>query len=228
MKATGGWGSLKVLNSIACHIQGVSHGVKVNLGAWVGQLDLSVVSIDDFTVVLGMEFIHQVKAFPVPFANSMCIMDGEKARVVPTERSTKAGNTILSTLQFKKSLRREEDSYLAILKAHDDEELEPQASFTMEVQVMLDDFKDVMSDALPKKLPSRREVDHKIELEIGTRLPTMSPYKMALPKLAKLRKQLMLVSSKPPKPYMAPWCYSKRRMARYGCELTTGLLTRLQ
>lgn len=44
-----------------------------------------------------------------------------------------------------------------------------------EVKEVLKYFKDVLSPELPKKLPPRREVDHKIELELGAKPPTMCP-----------------------------------------------------
>ncbi|XP_049381211.1 uncharacterized protein LOC125845715 [Solanum stenotomum] len=47
-----------------------------------------------------------------------------------------------------------------------------------------------MSDELPNTLPPMREVDHKTELEVGTKPPTHAPYRMAPPKLEELRKQL--------------------------------------
>ena len=102
-------------------------------------------------------------------------MNREKAYVVPMERSTEGQARVLSGLQFNKGLRREEKSYVAILKEHDDEELESQADLLMEVQVVLDKFKDVMPGAFPKKLPPKRKVNHKIELELSTKPPTMSP-----------------------------------------------------
>jgi len=43
---------------------------------------------------------------------------------------------------------------------------------------------------LPSKLPPRREMDHKIELESRTRPPAMGAYRMALPELVELQKQL--------------------------------------
>ena len=42
-----------------------------------------------------------------------------------------------------------------------------------EVREALDEFKDVMPPELPKKLPPRREEDHKIELESGAKPPAM-------------------------------------------------------
>ena len=83
------------------------------MGVWCGNLDFSIVPMDDFKVVLGLEFHDQVKAIPMPFANSLCITEGDKACVVPTTRDTKQDLKVLSALQFKKGIKREEESYLA-------------------------------------------------------------------------------------------------------------------
>ncbi|KAI5667977.1 hypothetical protein M9H77_17830 [Catharanthus roseus] len=93
-------------------------------------------------------------------------------------------------MQFEKGLKRDEESYLAILKEHDDEEILPQPTVPKEIEGVLREFKDVMPDELPMKLPPRREVDHQIELEPGAKPPAMSPYRMAPPELAELKKQL--------------------------------------
>lgn len=44
-----------------------------------------------------------------------------------------------------------------------------------------------MPPKLPKRLPHK---NHKIDLESGAKPPAIGPYKMALPELKKLRKQL--------------------------------------
>ncbi|KAI5652374.1 hypothetical protein M9H77_29561 [Catharanthus roseus] len=190
LRIVGGTGSVKAVNSMAKPIQGIARGVKTTLGAWVGYLNLSVVPMDDFKVVLGMEFLDQVKAFPIPFANTMCILDEGKTCVVPTLRSTKSEPQALSVMQFNKGLKRDEESYLDVLKEHDDEEIPPQPTVPKEIEGVLREFRDVMPDELPKKLPPRREVDHQIELEPGAKPPAMSPYRMAPPELAELKKQL--------------------------------------
>ena len=50
--------------------------------------------------------------------------------------------------------------------------------------------KDVISDVMLKTLPPRREVNHKIELEVGAKPPAHAPYRMAPPELEELRKKL--------------------------------------
>ena len=47
-----------------------------------------------------------------------------------------------------------------------------------------------MPPKLPKKLPPRRDIDHKIELLPGTVAPAQAPYRMAPKELVELRKQL--------------------------------------
>ena len=79
-------------------------------------------------------------------------------------------------------------TYLATLKEQrDDGSGEPMPK---KIEEVLDEFKDVMPPELPKRLSPRKEEDHKIELELGTKPPAMGAYKMAPPELEKLRRQL--------------------------------------
>ncbi|KAA3461620.1 RNA-directed DNA polymerase-like protein [Gossypium australe] len=65
---------------------------------------------------------------------------------------------------------RNEVSYLTTLK------LPPKRKILKEVVQLLPSFRDVMLTNLPKKLPPKREVDHRIELMSNTELPTRAPY----------------------------------------------------
>ena len=85
----------------------------------------------------------------------------------------------------------------------------------MEVKKVLDEFKEVMPPELPKKLPPRREEDHKIELESGAKPPAMGPFRMAPPELEELRRQLKELLDagfiQPSKaPYSAPILFQKK------------------
>jgi len=59
-----------------------------------------------------------------------------------------------------------------------------------EIVSVLQQFEDVMSPQLLKKLPPRRAIDHRIELVPGTKPSSQAPYRMLPMELAKLRKQL--------------------------------------
>ncbi|GJW07148.1 hypothetical protein Tco_1569571 [Tanacetum coccineum] len=84
------------------------------------------------------------------------------------------------------------------------------------IERVLDKFKDVMPKELPKKLPPRREVDHIIELETGSKPPAKAPYRMPPPELEELRNQLkdLMDASyiRPLKgPYGAPVLFQRKK-----------------
>ena len=70
-------GMVKAVNSEAKPISGVAKGVEVCLGKWKGKMDFSVIQMDDYPIVLGMEFLDSVNAVPIPCANTLAIL-GEK------------------------------------------------------------------------------------------------------------------------------------------------------
>ena len=75
-------------------------------------------------------------------------------------------------------------TYLATLKEERDDG--SGGPMPKEIEGVLDEFKDVMPLELPKRLPPRREEDHKIELESGAKPPAMGPYRMAPSELKEL------------------------------------------
>ena len=140
--------------------------------------------MDNFKMVLRMDFLQKVKAVPLPFLRSMAILE-EKPCMVLTVTEGTLKTPMLSAMQVKKGLKRKEVTYLATLKEErDDGSGEP---LPKEIEGVLDEFKDVMLPELPKRLSPRREEDHKIELEPGAKAPTMGPYRMAPTELEELR-----------------------------------------
>nr|GEY55075.1 hypothetical protein [Tanacetum cinerariifolium] len=163
-------------------------GINATKGSGIvksGTIDLSVVPMDDFKVVLGLEFIDKVRAFPMSFANSLCILDGGKTCMVSTKRDAKSRSKTLLAMQFKKGFNKSEPFYLAVTRLETDEG-SSKVEVPKVIERVLDEFKDVM----PKKLPPMREVDHTIELESGSKPPAKAPYRMPPPELEELRKQL--------------------------------------
>ena len=71
---------------------------------------------------------------------------------------------------------------------------------------VLNEFNDVMLPKLPKRLLTRKEKDHKIELEQGAKPSTMGPYKMTPPELEELMRQLKeLLNTGFIQPFKAPY-----------------------
>ena len=149
----GGW--LKAVNSAAKPSHGVARRVTMHIGSWEGRVDFTVAPMDDFKMVLGMDFLQKVKVVPLPFLRSMAILEEEKPCMVPTVTEGTPKTPMLSAMQIKKGLKRKEVTYLTTLKEErDDGSDEPMPK---EIEGVLDEFKDVMPPELPKRLPPRRE-----------------------------------------------------------------------
>ena len=202
-----GW--LKAVNSAAKPSQGVARGVTMKIGPWEGKVNFTVAPMDDFKIVLGMDFLRQVKVVP----GSMAILEEEAPCMVPTIIEGKVKTPMLSAMQLEKGLKKKEVTYMVALK---EDPIDPMGDpMPMEVKKALDEFKDVMPPELPKKLAPRREEDHKIELEPGEKPPAMGPKTMAPSELEELRRQLKeLLDTRfiqPSKaPYGAPVLFQKK------------------
>ncbi|KAI3469025.1 hypothetical protein Pfo_025688 [Paulownia fortunei] len=192
-----GKGWLKTVNAKAQPLNGVVKNVELRLGTWKGQVDFSMAPMDDFKVVLSMDFLRNVTAIHMPSFSFVCILEKGAPYMIPTidpteghSQGTKAESRHLSVMQITKGVKWGEPTYLATLKEKvpavtKEEELPPI------IQNVLEKNKDVMPDELPKKLLPKREIDHKIELELGTKPPAIAPYRMAPPELEELRRQLI-------------------------------------
>lgn len=102
--------------------------------------------MDKFKLMLALEIFYKVKAFLVPFANSLCILDGDKTCMVTTERGAKVEAKMLLDMQFKKGFSKNESCYLAFLKQSPDKEVLDLTTIEApkEIQAILADYKDVM------------------------------------------------------------------------------------
>ncbi|KAL2223773.1 UNVERIFIED_CONTAM: Transposon Tf2-11 polyprotein [Sesamum indicum] len=180
-----GVGRVKAINSAAQPIAGVAKSVLIKVGAYEGKTNLSVVAMDDFKLILGLEFLRDTRTAVLPHADSLMML-GAKPCVIPT-LAGRTGEKNLSAMQFEKGHKQDEISYLGTLCFEEMEEVSgPTPGGSKE---LLGESEDVMPDELPRKLPPKRAVDHEIELVPGTRPPARAPYRIPQPKLVELRKQ---------------------------------------
>ena len=90
-------------------------------------------------------------------------------------------------MQLKKGVKHGEQTFLVAVCA---EERKVEAAVPSTLAPLLEEFRGVMPPELPKRLPPRREVDHKIELTPGAKPLAMVPYRMGPAELKELRRQL--------------------------------------
>ena len=78
---------MKAINSSAKPIAGTTQGVHVTLGTWSRKLNFSIMSMNDFKMVLDMKFFDQVRVLPLPATNTLSIIDRSMAWMVPAEQN---------------------------------------------------------------------------------------------------------------------------------------------
>ncbi|KAK2966295.1 hypothetical protein RJ640_018106 [Escallonia rubra] len=123
LKVVGGGGWLKSVNTNAKPLQGAARQVEMCLGSWRGLVDFSVAPMDDFKVVIGLDFLRQVNALVSPYSNAVHIMEKGVSCAVPTSGGTSSAKTLasmqLSAMQIVKGVKKGEATYLAALKMED-------------------------------------------------------------------------------------------------------------
>ncbi|KAK3009125.1 hypothetical protein RJ639_014921 [Escallonia herrerae] len=109
-----GCGRVKAINSAAQPVAGIARSVLIKIGPYEGRINFSVVIMDDFKLILGLEFLRDTKTTVMPCTNSLAML-GNKPCVIPTI-SPRAGERSISALQLKRGLKRDETTYLAMLR----------------------------------------------------------------------------------------------------------------
>ncbi|KAK2988654.1 hypothetical protein RJ640_008994 [Escallonia rubra] len=105
---------VKAINSAAQPVAGIARSVLIKIGPYEGRTNFSVVIMDDFKLILGLEFLRDTKTTVMPCTNSLAML-GSKPCVIPTV-SHREGERSISALQLKKGLKRDETTYLAMLR----------------------------------------------------------------------------------------------------------------
>ena len=101
------------MNSKAKQILGLAKGVPIEIGMWSRGTNMMAVLLEDFQVILGMEFMHTTKLVPMPFLNSLYLMGGDDPCVVPVSRGGIKDLQQIFTLQLKKGVRKGELTFVA-------------------------------------------------------------------------------------------------------------------
>ena len=69
---------MKTVNSPPDSVLGIVERVDTTLGEWTGKVDSTIVRIDDYEAVSGMEFLKQYDAMIVPHLKKLYIYDGRE------------------------------------------------------------------------------------------------------------------------------------------------------
>ncbi|KAK2984794.1 hypothetical protein RJ640_004619 [Escallonia rubra] len=221
----GGW--LKTVNAEAKPLQGTVRRVEMCFGKWKGFVNFSVARMDDFKVVLGLDFLRQVNALVSPYNNAMCIMERGAACVVPMFGGTSStmtsmrlsGMRLVQEVEGKES-KKSEGTYLASLKVED--HVAPSTEQPpKELMGVPKGKKDVVLHEFEKRQPPRRKVGDQGKLDRGAKPQNVVPCGMAPPKEEKLSTTskakgeiVKLIKEGLQRDPLAKECYNLQRVGR--------------
>ncbi|KAI9178183.1 hypothetical protein LWI28_023646 [Acer negundo] len=182
---------VKAVNSTAKPITGVAEAT-LKISSWQGTISMMVVPLDDFDLILGIEFFRKAKAIPMPSPWGVMIMDGDSPCYVQAEMEgvqtiNRGKRAEISTKQLEKGLKRGQTTYVTTMV-----QIKPDVVVKVPDKVgdILEEFMDVMPKELLKELPPRRQCDRRIELKPRATPLAKAPYQMTPLEMAELRKQL--------------------------------------
>jgi gag-polyprotein putative aspartyl protease len=97
---------------------------------------------------------------------------------------------VLSAMQFKHCLQKDQAFLCFVHKQDESKNHKSQVEVHPLAQELLEKYKDVFPDELPRCLPPSRSIDHKIELVPGSAPLSRPTYQLSLSEMDKLKKQL--------------------------------------
>ena len=152
---------VKAVNSRA-KVAGLAHEVPVQIKDWKGQLDFTVMEMNDFDVILGKDFFEGNRAIVVPFCDEVVLVGQSQTWTLPTHRQRREVKVQhVSALSLEKAMKESDmETYAVMFKGVEGDEVGTPIS--AEISDVLAEYADLMPDELPKKLPPRRAVDHSI------------------------------------------------------------------
>ncbi|XP_055806925.1 uncharacterized protein LOC129875680 [Solanum dulcamara] len=181
---------LKIVNAPLTPVCGVAHGVDITLGKWQGKTIFTITPLDIFDIILGQEFLQWYHMIIDPYIQQLLVMEREGPYMVPlVKMPKKEGQAHLSAMQLVKGLKKGEPTFVATIESLDEDNGVKEALPPC-IEKVLEENKDVMPEYFPRHLPPRHEVDHRIALDPGARLPAYPPYHMDPPELEEKKKQL--------------------------------------
>uniref|UniRef100_A0A803MT59 Ty3 transposon capsid-like protein domain-containing protein n=1 Tax=Chenopodium quinoa TaxID=63459 RepID=A0A803MT59_CHEQI len=132
-------GRIKTVNTSPVPILGVAHKVPICLGQWSGTINLTVVHMDDFSLVLGLEFIDTVRPVSFEADGSIMIKRDQGSWSVPVTREEVEAKTI-SAIQVSRGIKKGQETFLAALVEEEEphgNEVPPEISGVLEEETVL-------------------------------------------------------------------------------------------
>ncbi|XP_015165225.1 uncharacterized protein [Solanum tuberosum] len=156
---------LRTVNAPPTSVNGVAHGVSITLGEWQGKTNFTVAPVDLFDIILGQEFFQQCHAVIDPYLQRLLVMEQGRSCMVPMVKVPKTeGQVRLTAMQLERRPKKKEPAFKATI-ASSKKDNGAKGSLPPRSKKVPKRNNAVMPKKPPRRLPPRKEVDQKTELE---------------------------------------------------------------
>ncbi|XP_015162126.1 DNA damage-inducible protein 1-like [Solanum tuberosum] len=156
---------LKTVNAPPTPVSGVAHGASITLGEWQGKTNFTVAPVDLFDIILGQEFFQQCHAVIDPYLQRLLVMEQGRSCMVPMVKVPKTeGQVRLTAMQVIRGPKKKESTSRATI-ASSKKDNGARRSPPPHAKKVPKGNNAVMPKKPPRRLPPRKEVDQKTELE---------------------------------------------------------------
>ena len=192
----------------------------VRMGTLKQLITLNVIPLDGYDAILGIPWLRlNNPEFNWEAGVVSVNIDGRLIELPKYIGNEARDSMLVSSLQFKRLVSQPQVEFgmLFINEIDDSEKRESGvARVDPRIKAVLEEYKDVFPDDLPSGLPPTRDIDHKIEIIPGSAPPVRAPYRMSVPELDELKKQLNDLLAKgqiriSKSPYRSPVLFVKKK-----------------
>jgi hypothetical protein len=192
----------------------------VRMGTLKQLITLNVIPLDGYDAILGIPWLRlNNPEFNWEAGVVSVNIDGRLIELPKYIGNEARDSMLVSSLQFKRLVSQPQVEFgmLFINEIDDSEKRESGvARVDPRIKAVLEEYKDVFPDDLPSGLPPTRDIDHKIEIIPGSAPPVRAPYRMSVPELDELKKQLNELLAKgqiriSKSPYRSPVLFVKKK-----------------
>ena len=190
-------------NGTSAPLQETVDPVSLSLGAYKEPLQFAVCQLSSYDVILGKQWLARLDPLISHRTNQISFKYNNQDIVI--DASLEKHKSLVSPSTFSKQIRRGMKAFALILNPQEksDEASEP---IHPKVKDIIEEFKDVFPDELPKGLPPSRSHDFKIELTPGAEPIKKGLYRLSTKETEELKSQIQdLLEKGFIQPSSSPW-----------------------
>ncbi|CAG8716916.1 8884_t:CDS:2 [Cetraspora pellucida] len=185
--------AIELADGSRCESRGSVSNVAITMQSFVDvRNDIEVLPIQKYDLILGKPWLYDLnprinwKNNQISIKKDNCIY---KIKAEVKEDMNEYHTNLLSRQQFAQEAKNTAELY-AVFSVEDSGKEIKEERVSEFLKELVEEYQDVFPDELPRNLPPERNIDHEIPLQEGTSPPYGPIYKMSVPEMKELKKQI--------------------------------------